>query len=251
MRKLLIYTSYLYEYLKHADWVSLYSAIRYVVQGKTYSKDRIITTDLGRFFVRGGTNDIQYANPQYEREIKHISKVLIQSGYTMVLDIGACMGEYSIFCAKLGAKVIAFEPIENNFKALQKNTELNQVNVSLIPLGLGAKKEHSVLNFNPVNTGASGWEEFPENPVEVDFNTLDAYLPQLETHHVLVKIDAEGMEIEILNGGEQFFSNTKKLSVILEDKFIDKSLLKSTLDRLMNNYKVERIDEFNILITKE
>ncbi len=251
MRKLLIYTSYLFEYVKHGDFVSVLAAIRYVLQGKTHSKDRIITTDLGRFLVRAGTNDIQYANPQYEREIKQVSKDLIQSGYTMVLDIGACIGEYSVFCAKLGAQVIAFEPVENNYQSLQRNVELNHVEATLIPLGLSTRKEHSVLNFNPINTGASGWEESPENPVEVDFNTLDAYLPQLVTHHVLVKIDAEGMELDILNGGEQFFSNSKKLSVILEDKFIEQSLLKSTLDRLMINYKIERIDEFNILITKE
>ena len=250
MRKLITYLSYLYEYAKYGDFISVYAACRYVIQKKTHSSDRIIKTDLGTFFVRAGTNDMQYANPQYERNIRLLAKSYITDGYSMVLDIGACIGEFSIYCAKEGAEVFAFEPMESNRAVLQKNLELNQVKGTVFPIGLGRETEQIQMNFDSVNTGASGISKSPQNPKSVDVSTLDDVFEKNESQHVLIKIDAEGMEIDILKGGRVFIQAAEEVAIILEDKFLDNAVLKATLHDLLPDHQIQRIDDYNILICK-
>lgn len=250
MSKLFTYLSYLYEYAKYGDFISVYAACRYVVQKKTHSKDRIIKTDLGTFFVRAGTNDIQYANPQYERNIRLLAKSYISEGYSMVLDIGACIGEFSIYCAKEGAEVFAFEPMESNRMALQKNMELNHVKATVFPIGLGRETEQIQMNFDSVNTGASGISNSPQNPKSVNISSLDGVFEKNESQHILIKIDAEGMELDILKGGKTFIQAAEEVAIILEDKFLDNDVLKATIHDLLPNHRIQRIDDYNILICK-
>lgn len=251
MRKFFTYLSYLFEYAKHGDFLSVYAACRYVIQKKTHSRDRVITTDLGQFYVRAVTNDIQYANPQYERQIKEIARHYIDQGYAMVLDIGACIGEFSIFCAKQGAQVFAFEPLAYNRKTLIKNLELNSVEAKVFSLGLGAQAEKANINFDPVNTGASSLMENPVNPIPVEISKLDSVFEKNESQHVLIKIDAEGMEIDILKGGHHFIESAEEVAIILEDKFLDQELLQKTINEILPLHTIQRIDDYNILICKQ
>jgi FkbM family methyltransferase len=49
----------------------------------------------------------------------------------VVLDVGAHVGIFSILAAKLGAKVIAYEPVPENIELLKKNIELNDCKVEV------------------------------------------------------------------------------------------------------------------------
>ena len=43
------------------------------------------------------------------------------------MDIGANIGIYSLYAAKRGHKVVAFEPESQNFALLQRNISLNNL----------------------------------------------------------------------------------------------------------------------------
>src|SRR3989344_7036572 len=53
----------------------------------------------------------------------------------IIIDGGACLGEFAIYCVKLGAKkVYAFEPVSKTYKMLLENIRINNMEDKVIPL---------------------------------------------------------------------------------------------------------------------
>lgn len=69
----------------------------------------------------------------------------LKKGQTFV-DIGANVGYYSIIAAKLGAKVLAFEPSSNNRKFLEKNIKDNKCDVKVFSQALSNENGSAMLN---------------------------------------------------------------------------------------------------------
>lgn len=67
-----------------------------------------------------------YNNSMWEQSSTLRVESLVKRG-DVVLDIGANLGWYSILCAKLGARVIAFEPDRQLVKLIRIHSELNHV----------------------------------------------------------------------------------------------------------------------------
>jgi FkbM family methyltransferase len=115
----------------------------------------------------------------------------------------------------VGAEFHAFEPIPSTFGHLQANIEENQVahNGSLWNNGLGDTR--STLKFtnhlDTVNHVASKGE----NGIEVEVLTLDEIT--FASKKRLVKIDVEGYEQFVLDGGQSFFKDSRAiLGLIIE-----------------------------------
>jgi FkbM family methyltransferase len=123
-----------------------------------------------------------------------------------VIDIGANIGNHSLFFNKvMGAEVVAFEPIEDNFRHLAKNNPGTNYNV-----GLGKEEKemgYDIGTYNgTVNMGGCTLTE----GTGVQVKRLDSY--NLETD--LIKIDAENMEVEIIEGGIKTIIKNKPVLVI-------------------------------------
>ena len=137
---------------------------------------------------------------------------------SIVLDIGAHAGAFTAKMAKRvrkGGRVIAVEPHPGNFNFLTQNIRINKLqNVLAFNLALGGKTGKTKLylansTFTPSTVSrTSRW-------LEVPVETLANLLRKLNLRRVnFIKIDAEGAELEILQGGEDFLNlNGLKLSI--------------------------------------
>jgi FkbM family methyltransferase len=133
---------------------------------------------------------------------------LIDAG-SVVLDIGAYIGTHTLaFAAKAGrqGRVHGFEPIPDHFSVLQRNVKANGADtVTLHNAGLScAAGEMSAQLQDPAgqtNFGATSLDRSPrrDGQQRIRTTTLDA----LELARCdFIKMDAEGMEADILRGGK-------------------------------------------------
>jgi len=254
LHKINTYFWYLYEYVKHGDLRSVVAAIRYLTNKKSHSNDRIVQSSIGKFFCRKNTNDFQFANFHYEWGVKRYVLKNIQE-YSVFIDAGSCIGDYSILAAKLNKRTIAFEPILGNFKVLVRNLELNNLSDQVMAFNVGLGNECKQVKFevNPVNTGASHLDRgnhlgsFP-----VELRTFDSLLPELNldaTDHILFKLDVEGMEVEALQGAANFIRQYPHITFVAEEKYTGRDKIKSVLDE-MGSFEYGTIDKFNIYAHK-
>lgn len=136
----------------------------------------------------------------------------------IVYDVGGYVGLMTLFFAvRVGEKgqVVTFEPNRQNYDAIHDNLELNGLtNVRVIPLGLGSKQE--TLKF-VVSDSRPGWgtadprkqeqlllQDHQARLIEIQIDTLDhqiavSNLPKPD----FVKIDVEGLELDVLRGMDQ------------------------------------------------
>jgi FkbM family methyltransferase len=129
----------------------------------------------------------------------------------IVIDIGANLGEYTLFIAKrlTAGKVISFEPMQSIREQLIENISLNCfMNVNVIPFGLSAREQ--VLQFHEVDDVHEGLNTFylgerkSKNVSEIQLKTLDSQIEILKIAKIdFIKIDVEGSELPALIGARK------------------------------------------------
>ena len=113
---------------------------------------------------------------------------------SVVVDIGAHIGTFAIPISKEVENVIAFEPSTEAFALLSRNAKENNVSVQLVNKALGSEKGSGTLVVrNASNAGA--------NTLMSGGDILVTTLDDEVKHADLIKIDVEGMELEVLRGG--------------------------------------------------
>jgi FkbM family methyltransferase len=126
----------------------------------------------------------------------------------LIVDIGAFVGDTALYYAKLGATVIAVEPVPNNYKALLENLELNPgLKNRIIPINLALSKltGHVEINFRGINGGASIYTNFSLKAMVKSVN-LNGLLNEvsklglaLDKFKVkFLKMDCKGCEYDII-----------------------------------------------------
>jgi FkbM family methyltransferase len=147
-------------------------------------------------------------------------KYLGDTGYALrpgdiVIDIGAGVGEFTLWAAEAGAKVIAFEPDPLAFTCLEKNTA-SLSDVQLYPYALWKERTNLRLHGSLDTTDSSLIEDGKANPrfTDVEAWPLDQLqfmtrLPVID----LMKIDGEGVEPEILAGAPRTLRRTRVVAI--------------------------------------
>ena len=119
------------------------------------------------------------------------------------IDVGAHIGRYSIRLSKNCKKVIAIEPNPDNQKRLAKNMQLNDIsNISVIPYAAMDKEQVVSMDMQGVSSRVLGARS------RVGSASVAAYpLDKMIQDKVdLVKIDVEGMEMQVLEGSRSILS---------------------------------------------
>ena len=134
---------------------------------------------------------------------------------TIMLDIGANMGFYSIRVAQkaVQGRVIAFEPDPGNYAMLQKNLILNNLNnVDSYNVALSDKKDTLRLYKHPFNVGDYRLYNDGDFAEFVDVPTLR--IDDVVDRHVdLIKIDVQGYEYFVLKGGRALLARDKPVVI--------------------------------------
>jgi FkbM family methyltransferase len=149
----------------------------------------------------------------------------LQPGMT-VLDIGAHHGYYTLLASKLvgsSGKVFAFEPSPRESKALRLNLTLNRSkNVSPQPLALG--KDETQADLFVVSKQQTGFNSLrppsipnPTIPLTVHVVRLDDWLRDARIDRVdFIKLDVEGGELAVLQGGADFLGRRPRPVILAE-----------------------------------
>lgn len=130
------------------------------------------------------------------------------------IDAGANIGNHTIPFAFKADKVIAFEPIPQNFRTLQFNllkySIANGRSLPVATLMIGVGDKRTVMNAKLGGTGQNcQWilgEDGPESGIHV--RTIDSIIPSDEDVRV-IKLDVEGMERPALAGAWKTITRCK------------------------------------------
>ena len=153
-------------------------------------------------------------------------------------DVGANVGLYSVYAAKRKqCHVVAFEPSVFNLELLARNIFLNGLKnqVTIIPLPLGDQLSLSLLRMGTTDWGGAlstfakevGWDGNHIRDVFA-FRTLGLTMDQAVSVLELpapdfIKMDVDGIEHFILQGGSEVLSRVQGILVEINDDFTDQA----------------------------
>ena len=150
-----------------------------------------------------------FAYGTWEPAVTQILQTEVQPGMT-VLDIGAHVGYYTLLLAKCvgpAGRVFSFEPMPHNFARLTENIQLNSLS-QVTPVHTAVLARSGTLEVNapeaePYSGSISLYEDYGTPRLRVRATSLDEFaissLKQLD----FIKLDVEGAETEVLEGGER------------------------------------------------
>ena len=168
----------------------------------------------------------------YELLELDILELLVPTCETFV-DVGANVGVYTCVASRCSPKtrVIAFEPVPENFGYLQRNIDRNglrnEVIVERVALGEadgelrisldeGSIGTHHAVRSGPIDSASS---------ITVPVRSLDSYMEERhETRVDLIKVDVEGYESAVLKGARRLLEDQRP-SLLVE--FIPRDILRA------------------------
>lgn len=177
----------------------------------------------------------------------------------VIFDVGANIGVYSFLLSKKYpyAKIYSFEPVLENFNNLVKNIEANNLK-NVIPYNFGFYKEEKIMELGiPVsdekdprgkgNFRIFDYKEELINKVSVKLKVLDDFVSQNNITEIdILKIDVEGAERNIFDGGIDTLKITKMLHIELWKEHRD---MVGFLENL--NFKFIKHNRQNYLFIRE
>lgn len=136
----------------------------------------------------------------------------------LFVDVGANVGVYSVLAAGVtGAPTIAFEPAPATFNDLRENLALNRIELKVDSRNVAIGATHGTIRFSTVRGPQNHVlreDESVATAVEVPIHPLDEALAgRVPT---LLKIDVEGYEGAVLDGGRRTLESPTLLAVIME-----------------------------------
>ncbi|MCH4816146.1 MAG: FkbM family methyltransferase [Saccharolobus sp.] len=123
------------------------------------------------------------------------------------IDAGAYIGTYTLRAA-LNGKVYAFEPNPYSFEILKNNIKANNLEDKVILYNGALSDKNGEVKLCIGNVGSSLVFNECKNSLTVKSITLDS----LNVSTVdMIKIDVEGSELNVINGGLKTLNNTRSV----------------------------------------
>ena len=157
--------------------------------------------------------------PYEDAQIEFARTVIAREQRTLVVDIGANIGVYTVLLGALPGveKVLAFEPVRRNFNQLLANVFANRLDckVDAHRLALGDASEEKIIHVDPNHTGIS---RFGKSAVEGDHHYEFSHeevvsvrpfddIASLGGYRAFAKIDVEGHASAVLRGMRKFLAS--------------------------------------------
>ena len=144
----------------------------------------------------------------YEKEqLNKIKNIIKNKKKRIFLDIGANIGNHSIFFSNFFEKVISFEPHPKIFRVLKFNTEKYK-NIEIFNLALTDRKNFVYLrDFLSTNMGGNSLHK--NGKFKVQGNRFDNIMYSKKID--FIKIDVEGHEYRVLTGMKKILINNNPI----------------------------------------
>jgi FkbM family methyltransferase len=167
-------------------------------------------------------------------------------------DIGANIGLYSIYNSLKNPKstTIAFEPSSSNLRVLTRNISINNLekNIKVVSMPLTNKKtifqemkEGQFIEGGAMNSFGEKFDfEGKEFHTTMKYNLLGTTMNYFIENSILeipdyIKIDVDGIEHLILEGGDKFLTHQKVKSLSIEINENFKEQYETVLDLMEKN----------------
>ena len=173
-----------------------------------------------------GLGVLNYQNDVVSGEDHFVRELLRGIAKPVVLDVGANRGDYSllVLAANPNARILAFEPHPETFRALSKHVVPRGVEV--INAACGKASGHMVL-YDYLSQGsshASLYEGVIEEihhrnaqAINVEVLDLDTFASEHGIEKIdLLKIDTEGHELEVLGGANRLIEEGRIRAIQFE-----------------------------------
>jgi FkbM family methyltransferase len=129
------------------------------------------------------------------------------------IDVGANIGYVSAIAASIvgrHGKEFSFEPVLAYYERLCRLKDLNpDFSITPINLALGEEQREVIIQINENNLGGStvipGLLKNPPRKEQVMMDTLDHYFADKINRITMIKVDTEGNEYSVLQGGVNLF----------------------------------------------
>lgn len=145
-------------------------------------------------------------------------------------DIGANVGQYSLYAALRKLTILSFEPSASNYYVLSKNIEINKMDDRILALCVAFNDITSLDSFYMANTEIGGalhsfgeaidWrgQQFSASFVQsmIGFSIddfIEQFNPPFPNH---IKIDVDGNEGDIVKGAEKTLKDKRLKSLLVE-----------------------------------
>ena len=131
----------------------------------------------------------------------------------LVIDVGAHIGTYAVPIARVvgaSGRVVAIEPMREHFAVLNRNLERNGLmeTVKTVNALVSDLDRDGTMTTVPGNTGSAHF--IPSEGTTMPSIRLDEVAPENTS---LVKIDVEGMELEVLQSGLEMIKRDRPILI--------------------------------------
>lgn len=141
----------------------------------------------------------------------------------IVFDVGANIGGFSKEISSLSPKTFfyCFEPFPTTFLDLKNNLPEKEFNLYEFALGDHDSKVYSEINekshSDTNNLNSAVKEKSADNQVEIRIQKLDTFLKDKQIPFIdLLKIDTEGFDLKVLQGGYNILKSGRVKLVYIE-----------------------------------
>lgn len=225
--------------------------IRSFVNPDTYQSYEFVT-DFFRFKYKGNLNSyidwaVYFYGAYSKLELFLLRDlVLLKQDSCVVFDVGANVGNHSLFLSRFAKMIFAFEPYEPMRRKFEENISLNNIsNVEIVPCGLG--EEDLTLDYyapsgRNLGTGSfikdDYWQK-DQSCTRLRVISGDDFVENKSLDQVdLIKIDVEGFEKFVLTGLNKTII---KFRPIIFMEYSDKTRINLSVDSLIKmlpEYKI-------------
>lgn len=201
----------------------------------------------------GGIDMEIFTDGVYEPEILKLLGSNLKAG-DIFIDIGANIGQHSMFCSYFCKQVYSFEPVKKLFDQFNESIAKNEIhNITSYNYALGDADGEIPMYSNGSSMATSSivsttGKHFIQN---VEVVKLDDVYKKLGIDGAsLVKVDVEGYEFNVLKGAENFLKKYKPKIVIEFSPYFyrrtDPSISQKIIDFLTGlGYELYDLDDVN------
>jgi FkbM family methyltransferase len=186
---------------------------------------------INHFKIRFPARWSRYYEPEYEKNNYDFLQKQVKPGMH-IIDIGAHLGLFSVVSSQLTGntgKVVCFEPTPGTYEVLTQTLKMNHCSNVISIHGAVSNKDGTAI-FYVSEIGGCNSNSLVEHTTrkkaeqyEVKLFTIDGVVEKYSLKPGLIKIDAEGSEWDVLQGGLNTFRDFKPILILaLHPDFINR-----------------------------